>query len=410
MAPDHLREAFWSKIARPIRGIMYHGWGSLAKAQHGSYRFTHPRSAEVLTELVRTVVRPLGPTLLQVPDRQADVAVLESFTSQMFAGRGTWGWSGSWEADVHLILQWAQIQPRIVYEETILRDGLDGIRVLVLPYCDVLPESVAEAIAAFQRKGGILVADAHLAPRLNPDILLPVYERTNKAKKDKAALQARAAALRAELDAAYVRHGESDNPDVVLRFRQYRTTDYLFAINDHRTFGTYVGHHGRVMEKGLPSEAAITVRRKAGAVYDLVAHQPVPFEQADEGIRFDASFGPGQGRLFLIAARPIADLRLRAPDEAPLGGQAQLRVEVLDDRKRPMAAVVPVQVEILDPQGRPAEGSGAYGARDGVLAITLDLAPNDLQGEWTVRATELASGRSRERALRVTGQGGDARR
>ena len=31
IAPDHLREAFWTKLARPIRGIMYHGWGSLVE-------------------------------------------------------------------------------------------------------------------------------------------------------------------------------------------------------------------------------------------------------------------------------------------------------------------------------------------------------------------------------------------
>ena len=29
IAPMHLREAFWTKIARPIDGIMYHGWQSL---------------------------------------------------------------------------------------------------------------------------------------------------------------------------------------------------------------------------------------------------------------------------------------------------------------------------------------------------------------------------------------------
>ena len=67
IAPDHLREAFWSKISRPIQGIMYHGWGSLVAAEHGSYRYTNPATRGVLTELVRDVVRPLGPTLVQLP-------------------------------------------------------------------------------------------------------------------------------------------------------------------------------------------------------------------------------------------------------------------------------------------------------------------------------------------------------
>ena len=76
------------------------------------------------------------------PDRQSDVALLESFASQMFAGRGTRGWSHHWESDMHLVLQWAQMQPRIIFDETVLRDGLDDYRVLVMPYCDVLTEKV----------------------------------------------------------------------------------------------------------------------------------------------------------------------------------------------------------------------------------------------------------------------------
>ena len=89
IAPDHLREAFWSKISRPVQGIMYHGWGSLVPAEHGGYRHTNPETREALTQLIRDVVRPLGPTLLQVPDRSSDVAILESFAAQVFAGRGT---------------------------------------------------------------------------------------------------------------------------------------------------------------------------------------------------------------------------------------------------------------------------------------------------------------------------------
>ncbi|MGD8238126.1 MAG: hypothetical protein PVH68_06205 [Armatimonadota bacterium] len=40
--------------------------------------------------LVREVVEPLGPTLLRVRAVRSDVAMLESFAAQMFAGRGSW--------------------------------------------------------------------------------------------------------------------------------------------------------------------------------------------------------------------------------------------------------------------------------------------------------------------------------
>ena len=67
------------------------------------------------------------------------------------------------------------------------------------------------------------------------------------------------------------------------RCRRYGTTDYLFAINDRREFGDYVGQHGLVMENGLPSEAVLTVRRPGGTVYDLVDHRVVPATTGERG-------------------------------------------------------------------------------------------------------------------------------
>ena len=401
IAPDHLREAFWAKLARPIRGIMYHGWGSLVGAEHGSYRYTNPRTREVLEELTRTVVRPLGPTLLQVPDRPADVALLESFASQVFAGRGTSGWGRSWEADAHLVLQWAQLQPQIVYDEQIQRDGLEGFRVLVLPGCDVLTEGVAEQIQTFQDQGGLVVADEHVAPAILPDIVLSTYQRTSRADEDKVALQEKAAALRQELDLFYRRYVDSSNPDVVVRARQYGAADYLFAINDRRDFGDYVGHHGLVMEKGLPASAILSVQRRSGQVYDLLNHAQVAARVTDGGLEFGTDLGPGGGSVYLIVDQAIAGVRIEAPEQVGRGDRVEIEARIVDAAGEPVGAVIPVQVEILDGEGRPAEFSGYYGARDGQLALTLDIAANDAPGEWMIRLTELASGRSAARELVV---------
>jgi len=398
IAPDHLSEAMWFMIARPVRGIMYHGWGSLVKATHKGYRFTNPKTRHRLHDLIRDVIRPLGPTLLQVPDRKADVALLESFASQVFtAGKtATCGWSHKWPADAHLVLQWAKLQPCIVYDERILRDGLDGFKVLVMPGCDVLTQSVLEKITEFQKRGGIIVADENVCPAISPDIFLPAYRRARKAKEDKAALQERAANLRKELDEFYTRHGDTDNRDVVLRFRQYDDTDYLFAVNDKRTFGKYVGHHGLVMEKGLPNVATLSVKRDDGYVYELVSHKPVKATRSGEGLKFKAAFGPGEGKLFMITRQKIGGVTIGVAVSARLGDALSVKVTVVDDAGGPMDAVVPVQVEVLDPKGRPAERSGYYGAKGGEARLRIDLASNDLVGKWTVRVTELASGLTRE--------------
>ncbi|MCK5805816.1 MAG: hypothetical protein KAI66_23495 [Lentisphaeria bacterium] len=403
IAPDHLREAFWCKIARPIKGISYHGWSSLVKVGDNSkaYRFTHPGAQRVLAELVRDVVQPLGPVLRAVPDRPADVALLESFTSQMFAGRGCWGWSNGREAQMHMILQYAQLQPRVVYEQTIERDGLDQYKVLVMPCCDVLPRSLYEKIADWQRRGGILVADQDLAPALTPDIVIPLMDRSARADEGKAQLLDAAQRLRRELDPSYQRYGESSVPDVIVRSRRWDGTDYVFAINDKRTFGEYVGHHGLVMEKGLPQSATITIRRPGGHVYDLVAHQSVKTVAIPDGLTINASFGAGGGRLFMITARPVDAVRIETPASAERGKQLVVDVSVVDDAGEPIDAVVPVRVELLDPQNRPAEFSGFHAAVGGKMTVRFDVARNDLRGKWTVVASELASGKTLRRNVIV---------
>ncbi len=394
IAPTHLKEAFWTKISRPVKGIMYHGWQSLVETEGDStYRYTHPETRHALKDLIDSVVRPLGPTLLQVSDAPADVAFLESFTSSMFAGRGTYGWGGSWGGDAYHVLLYARLQPRIIYEETLLASGLDGYRVLVLADCDVLTEPVAARILAFQQSGGIIVGDDRLCPAIKPDILMETYARTKQAETDKEALLLRAQALREQLSGRYAGYLDSTEADVLPYLRRYQSSDYVFAINDRREFGSYVGHHGLVMENGLPAEAEITVNRAGGFVYDLVEHQALTVQDEGNTVCISASLEPGGGRLWLITEVPITTVNIAAPETCGKNAEMEITVTVADADGRPVNAVVPLEIDIRDPDGRPAERSGYYGARDGTISIALMPAPNDTSGVWTIKARELASGR-----------------
>ncbi|MBX7258391.1 MAG: hypothetical protein K1Y02_18650 [Candidatus Hydrogenedentes bacterium] len=392
IAPMHLREALWTKIARPIKGIMYHGWESLVPNDgSASYRYTHPETRVALKTLLNDVIAPLGPTLLQVPAAPSDVAFLESFTSSVFAGRGTYGWGGSWAGDAYHVLLYAHLQPEIVYEETILKNGLDAYRVLVLADCDVLPQSIVDRIHVFKQNGGIVVGDERLCPAIQPDILLPAYERTKAANEDKEALLARARSLREQLDARYSRYGDSTIQDVLPYRRTYGTSDYVFAINDRREFGSYVGQHGLVMENGLPASSVVTVRR-AGHVYDLVEHRNVPTPSEGGILQIPADLEPGGGKLWLITDRPIEQVQIHAPEEIHRGDPFVIEVLVTDSAGAPIDAVVPLKLTIRDPDGRLAEFSGYYGARDAKLTVQCAMAPNDVPGMWTIEVRELASG------------------
>lgn len=397
IAPMHLREAFWWKIARPIKGIMYHGWQSLVETDSpGAYRYTNPDTRHELKRLANEVVVPLGPTLLQVPDAPADVAFLESFTSQMFARRGTYGWNHTWAGDFYHVLMYAQLQPKVLYEES-LPLGLDGVKVLVMGDCDVLTESVVDAIRKFQAGGGLVIGDGEVCPAITPDLVIPRFERTKKADVDRQQLLAAAVNLRGWLDERYQRPVDSTNPDVVTRLRRFGTTDYVFAVNDRREFGSYVGGYGLVMENGLPSDTTVRLARESGFVYDLQSGRDA-VALTDAGL--PVQLGPCEGRVFMVTERPIRAVTVAAPEEAKRGGAAEVTIAITDG-ETPIDAVVPVRVEIRDPSGIESEFSGFYGAAGGVQTIKLDFAPNDPVGVWEIRATELASRRSASGYVRI---------
>ena len=393
IAPMHLREAFWWKMARPIQGIMYHGWQSLVPTQSKSaYRLTNPNTQAELTRLIHQIVQPLGPALRQVADPPLDVAFLESFTSQMFAGRGTYGWNHSWAGDAYHILMYARLQPRVLYEESLVAGGLEGVRLLVMTDCDVLPRSVVQAVRAFQKAGGLVVGDAELCPAIQPDYLIERYRRTGKAREDKKALQDRAAKLRRWLKDRYRWYVDSDDSDIVVRRRRFGSTDYIFAVNDRRTYGTYVGSYGLVMEDGLPSSGTITLQRPSGYVYSLTDHRQIAVSMSGEQLTYTCHLGPAEGTVWMVTERPIREVRVEAPSKADVGEAIEIGISVTDG-DAPLDAVVPLSVEIVDPEGRTGEFTGYYGAAGGRLTIPFDFASNDRTGVWRIRVQELAAGR-----------------
>ena len=396
--PHHLREAFWTKIARPIEGIMYHGWSSLVPTDGShAYKYTHPQLQHELTRLIHDVVNPLGPMLRQVPAVRSDIAFLESFTTFAFTSKSTWGYAGGWQADVYFALQHARLQPDVIYEQHVLRDGLDGLKgykILVLADCEVLTRPVVDQILAFQEAGGLIIGDANLCPAIKANITLPKFVRKKDAAEDKAQLLKLAAEIRQQLDGKYRRVVDTTSPEVVSHRRRAGSADYIFLVNDAREPGDYVGQYGMVHERGVPTKADVQLTSNATAVYDLVAHQSVPIQRAKgaETLTIPVTLGPCDGRLLMAVPKPIASVVITGPEEAARGKSWAGEIRVLDTDGKPLDAVIPLHVEIFDGDGRLAEFSGHYAAVKGTLTLSLDIAANDQPGAWEIRVHDLASG------------------
>ncbi|MCQ2394793.1 MAG: hypothetical protein MJ249_10940 [Kiritimatiellae bacterium] len=416
--PDSLQEATWSMIAKPVKGIMYHGWGTIFETgSETGYCFTNPETTERLRELLTGVVARLGPMLLDLGRAESPVAILESATTCFMGGPASWGWS----APAVTFLQRARLDPRVVYEETILRDGLEGVKVLYAPQCRFLTPDVIAKIQAFQQKGGILVGDAETLAALTPNLRAPLVsfrpppasdqtediEAMEAAKSGdgkrragtvrmKRTMLSQADDLRAALAPHYRPATDSSSGEIVTYNRRWQDVDYVFAINDKRTFGDYVGPWGMTMEKGLPFAGEVThadPARRVKAVYELSRGGEVAFTRSTDGtVKVPVSYETNDGRLFLFSPQKIASLAVNAPKTVACGAAFEVELRVLDEAGKPVAALLPVDVRVTTAEGRALDGVGYASAPGGVCRLRVQTNIDDAPGAYRLVCRELASG------------------
>ncbi|MBO5724116.1 MAG: hypothetical protein J6S58_04740, partial [Lentisphaeria bacterium] len=405
LPPDLMRIAVWTQISRQVQGIMFHGLDALLpfprKEKSNSYTFTNEHTAKALSDLLLNVVRPLGPALKRVPERKSEVAILESFASSMFAGTTTWGWTG-WPFELHLGLLWANLAPSVLYDEMILQGDLDGIKVLIMPGCEVLSESVYKAIVAFQKKGGIVVADARLVPGITPDILISEYKRVRDPRKDKAALQKIGMDIRKAVAGCYTPFVQTSDPDIVTWVRSSGDADYLFMVNDKRTFGDYLGVYKLILEKTVPTEGTVTFRRKAGAIYDLRYHREVPFKVQNSSTVLKESFTEKDiGKVYLVLPEKIGKVALTLPGSVKKGTAFTLRSSVSYVSGKTVKTVHPIQITVKDSAGVLTEDTTSAALVNGSYTQKVTIPLNAKTGAWSITVQDLASGKSITKKITV---------
>ena len=423
--PDVLQESTWSMIAKPVQAVMYHGWGTIYDM--GStigYVYTNPESADRLKYLLKDVVAPLGPMLKRLGRAAPPVALLESFTTCALGGP----YSRGWKAPSVTFLQRARLDPRVVYEDTILRDGLDGVKVLYAPQCLFLTPDVVAKIREFQANGGILVADAQLLSALKADIEVPVvsfdpppasdhFEDVNAMEaaragddktragtiRAKAKMVAQANDLRKRLAPRFTPEADSSSPEIVTYSRRWKGARYVFAINDHRTFGDYVGQWGLVMEKGLPLEGEVSLADGDGvvkAVYELSHGGEVPFTRDDGRVKVPVKYTTNDGRIFAFLETRIASVKVDAPDAVRKGDAVKVSLSVLDAAGRPVNALLPAEIRLYDAAGREIDGAGWVCLQGGTCTVEILTNINDAAGDYKLVCRDRGSGLTAERTIK----------
>ena len=274
---------------------------------------------------------------------------------------------------------------------------------LVLPGCDVLTEKVYKAISEFQRKGGIVVGDRFLVPAITPDLTMEDYTRIDDPVKDKAELQRIGLKLRKQLAPYYQPYVSASNPDLVTWVRSSGDADYLFTVNDKRTFGDYFGPYKKVMEKSVANAGTFQIgRAHTGAVYELGTGREIPFEIKDGKTVIKAAYDAKDiGRLFLLLPEKIGAVRLNMASSAKKGQTIDLEVKAEYASGKTVQSIHPIRIEVRDASGKLTDDSTYAALDNGVCRWNIAIPLNAAAGNWKITATDLASGKKAERILTI---------
>ena len=389
------------QIARKVSGLYFHGYNAIFDSKVGwNYICSNHDTKFAVRDFFLNVAQPLGPVVKRVPERPVEVAALHSFASFVYAGRGSWG-GRTWMFESNLAMLRGNLMPGVIFEDQILRDGFGKIKVLVLTYCDVLPEKVVQKLREFQDKGGILVGDPFTTPAIMPDLMITPVERTRNPVQDKAALQKAGLDLRAMLASKYTPYTGTSNPDLLTWVRSDKAADYLFVINDKRTFGDYIGQYGLVQEKGLPNSGFVTINRKAGAVYDLIRNAEVPFTVKNNVTTIPVQFKTCDGRALLILPEKVGQISFAVPRSADLGGSFTLTAKLAGSSGKPITSLHPLKITVKSADGTITDESGYSVFENGSFTRKITIPKNAAKGTWSITVREAAAGKDLTRQFTV---------
>jgi hypothetical protein len=392
--------------------------------------FEMPQSTfERLRELSETIFKPYGPLIKRLDVVPRRIAVLSSEAARLYGTSPPLRlyYPNTQVLDFYIVMAMAQLPADIVFDETIQRFGLDEYDVLVLPKCDVLPESVYNAIVAFQKRGGILIADQYLGPQFPEPAIRFDFDFTYRAKvsamaiaknqaytqwddhlkpgsaevkkvqgvtamDDQRIMESYSRKLRQTLGDRIKRKVDCDEPTALVNLTEAAGVTYLFVINDKREYGPRLGQYKSILEKVVPQTVKVQLidpELSNRVAYDLLTRKRL--EMADGRLTVDLpEIG---GAIIALYPHPIAGITIAAPEMMTAGEENWVAIDIQDDQGCAVPGIQPLQVSITDPNGDPADGSGYHIARGGALRFAFTPAINDVAGQWNIQVKDLTAGR-----------------
>ena len=401
LSQDCLRENLWLSVACPSDSVGLYGLGERKTEVYD------PACDQVLAETYG-LIGPVGTLVGGLPIEQPAVALLETAGLDFTQPGITDNWIRHWVSrNTGRILARARLPFDWITDAHAEAGWLKRYQAVVLPGAYCLPEKTYQALVAYAKQGGKVIADK----TLRADI--PGVQRVDIATQaDPQEAQEREwGGWARQTRGAVPGLAQVEPHDQVFTYtRACGAARYLFVINDHRVPGPQQERFkitqmaadggGPLRDRGLPQDVTVTV--PAGlALYDVLKHEAIKPQAQGGKQQFALRLEPGAAALIAALPQAIARVAVDLPAALKPGTEGLLRVRVLDKLSKPVPGRQLVEVKVTSPAGQWPGVQRYTRVENGALDLPLRLPLAAAQGEWRVEVREWVSGMTASRPVRV---------
>ncbi|MEO2048009.1 MAG: hypothetical protein ABGX16_15735 [Pirellulales bacterium] len=439
MGPDRCKEVSWIILSRAPKNIGYY-FSSACNPENYSrpedqFRVPHATSLAI-KDLSDRVYQPYGPMITRIRSAPRSIAMLSSQVSRLYnRSPRTIGYPNEQIYGFYSVM--AHLNADILLDEQVEAGELENYDVLVMPRCEVITESMLKHIQAFQQRGGKVLSDQHLGPKLshviqfdfdfsyrlkvNADAIesgVMYAEWDDQLNADTEKLTA-AQGITAEDDQkimeSYVRQLQEkladqvepevavDTPTSLVNVLEKNGVKYLVLVNDKRTYGDRVGKYKAILEDSVPQKVTVTVRAWDGPLhaYNMLQRRLLPTTLDKDGFSFPVELTELGGTIVALYPEELGEISVSVPGSIKRGESATVAVTISDKNGRLLDGLQPLRVTLTDTTGKSSSYSGYYCAENGKFDLPFLPATNDVPGSWEISVEELTAGMSAEKTFEV---------
>ena len=425
--PDRYLESAWLNLSRAPDGVGIYFSSQLEPAVENVDEYIRPpETLKAIKEFAHDIMHPFGEVFRKLKTAPRKVAVLDSWASRVYGKcpRPHSHYQNYFIYNFYNLLNMAHIPADVIFEETVVEQGLDKYDMIVLPCCDTLPESVYKKICEFEKNGGVIVSDQWLRADIpnvikfdfdfeyrkrvnanaivkgiqfasNEDTAYKTDWKSSKtegvtAEEDRDILEQYCRELREKLDPVFEREVDCDTPRALMNRLDCGQAKYLTLVNDNRTYDDRVGQYKAIMSRGVPQKAVISWKGMTGkeSLYDVINGRKLDYTlNSEDEICFEITLPAAGGTLIAAMPEELAEVKVTGVENVlNPGGKASFQISISN-----ACGAIPLKVDIIDPEGELNEFSGYFTLIDRCIEIPFSVALDDRKGRWQIAVTNLCN-------------------